>query len=238
MGVLSRAALLMLVAGPAAAHEDPALYRCRVYLTGTDQRTRPAGLARCVRDVLVKLSGTPALADDPRPIDPAGMIEDFAYLDRMTDQPTHDEQGTRDRPFDLVAHVDPQAAQRLLREWGGTPWLKPRPRLLVTATITRNGVTFPLTADGGDGERQRQAVLAAGETYGMRVALPTYEQARQNQPAPGTGQALQGSLIWSDADFGWVAAWRMDGAAWDVRGVSFDEAFRAGVGGAASRLAR
>ena len=211
-----------------------------MYLTGTDQRSRPAGLARCVRDVLVKLSGDPAVADDPRlqAIDATGMIEDFAYLDLMSDQPTHDEQGTRDRPYDLVAHVEPTQAQALLRATGRTPWLAPRPRLLVRATVTRGATGFPLTADGGDGERQRQALLAAGATYAMRVALPTYEQAKQGQPPSGPGRTLQGTLLWSDADAGWVADWQMDGAAWSVRGVSFDEAFRAGVGGAALRLSR
>lgn len=224
---------------------DPPLYACRVYVTGTDMRSRPAGLERCVHDVLVKVAGAPDLADDPRlarlGARAASMIEDLAYLDRMTDEPTHDEQGTRDRPFDLVAHVDPHAVAGLLHDLGTAPWVTARPVLLVLVDVAKDGASFPLTADGPQGERQRRALLAAGETFGMRVALPTLEQS----PAPGRasaqpradGVALTGSLRWSEADAGWTCRWQLGGRDWSVSGVSFDEAFRVGVAGAVRRLA-
>lgn len=243
---------------PAAAAEglaDPALYRCKVYLTGTDMRSRPEGLARCVRDVLVKVTGDPDVAENPKLLGlaAAGLVQDFAYLDRMSDQPHHDEQGTRDRPFDLIGHVDPAGVARLLRTLGRTAWTGPRPVLFVVAQSHNGGERFAITADGEEGERQRQALLAAGERYGMRVSVPTVAQLEGMSRAapdvrrlpiakgPGGAVALVGALDWSDADAGWVCRWTLLAGGrrqvWEVRGVSFDEGFRAGVGGAAKRLA-
>ncbi len=231
---MSRLAALALLATAAAAAPDPAVYTCHVDVTGTDARNRPSALAQCVRDVLVKLSGDPALADDPRPLpDAAAAVQDFAYLDLMTDIPIHDEQGTRDRPFDLLGHVDPATAEATLRCLGITPWTAPRPTLHVQVTVVdRKGVQFDLTGDGERGERQRRALLEAGERFALRVALP----AEGSTPPP---PLLTGTLRWSDADFGWNADWSMPatGSTWAVRGVSFDSAFRAGVGGASLRLA-
>ncbi len=239
------AVVLWMTACPAWAQTD--LHTCRVYLTGSDTRSRPAGLNRCVRDVLVKLSGDPALAEEPRLDTLRGedLVQDFAYLDRMSHLPTHDEQGTRDRPFDLIGHVDPAGAEALLATLGRTIW-PDRPVLLVRATIQQQDAPYPLTADGQYGERQRQAVLAAGEKFGMRVSLLTYAQATGpaldldrlpiGRVSDGTVAVLDGSLRWSEAAGGWVCAWALDGQRWGTEGVSFDEGFRAGVGGAAQRL--
>lgn len=233
--------LLLLLAAPALA-ADPGLFTCRVIVTGTDMRTRPDALERCLRQVAVKVTGRPSLADDPRVSEIAGhadaLIEDFAYLDRMSDIPHHDEQGTRDRPYDLVAHVQPTALEQALARAGLRAWFD-RPRLVVRVSIEpRDGASFRLSADADVGERQRQALLAAADRFGIHVALPTEQPPPFARPGDAT---LEGKLAWSDADFGWNADWRLaiGGTAlggWEVRGVSFDEAFRAGVGGAAERL--
>ncbi len=240
---------------PSSAQEASGLFSCRVIVTGTDMRERPAALERCVRDVVVRVTGMPRLAGEARVDAIAGhaadLIEDIVYLDRMTDLPRHDEQGTRDRPFDLVAHVDPARMRSELAQAGLKQWLD-RPTLLASVRVSRGGEDFPLTADGLQGERQRRALLSAGETYGMRVVLLTEGQtgaAGGVAPDPGalrladgTGRvvALNGTLTWSDADFGWNAEWRMASGgqprSWGIRGVSFDEAFRSGVGGAAAAL--
>ncbi len=223
------AALAVTAAGPAP---DPAVYRCAVYTTGTDQRDRPAAFQRCVRDVIAKLGADPALLDAP--LLPAGraatMIDSFAYLDRMTDQPTHDEQGTRDRPFILVALVRPDAAADMLAAMGHPAWTTPRPILSVEATVQRGPDQFRVTDDGDRGERQRQAALAAGERSAIRIVLPP-------QGSPALLGSLAGALIWSEADFGWNADWTCGTRSWSIRSVSFDEAFRAAVGGAVAALA-
>jgi hypothetical protein len=56
----------------------------------------------------------------------------------------------------------------------------------------------------------------------------------------GGDLALAGSIVWSDEDLGWVVDWRLAPARethrWQVRGVSFDEAFRVAMRGAAQIL--
>jgi hypothetical protein len=48
---------------------------------------------------------------------------------------------------------------------------------------------------------------------------------------------LTGRLVWDDRQLGWTTQWQMEWAGrahrWQVRGVTFDEAFRRGIGGAA-----
>lgn len=71
------------------------LYAGRAIVTGTDDRQRRDGFKRCLRDVLVKRSGDPALLDDPRVAalapEPERLAEDFDYQDRMSDIALHDE---------------------------------------------------------------------------------------------------------------------------------------------------
>ena len=78
---------------------------------------------------------------------------------------------------------------------------------------------------------------------GMNVeALQDKSMAELNALARTVGGdlALAGSIVWSDEDLGWVADWRLAPAGetlhWQVRGVSFDEAFRVAMRGAAQIL--
>ena len=52
--------------------------------------------------------------------------------------------------------------------------------------------------------------------------------------------ALIGRLVWDDSELGWATQWRLDWHGrryrWQVRGTTFDEAFRRGIGGAAQIL--
>jgi hypothetical protein len=240
---------------PAAS--GAALDQCTVIVTGTDMRSRPAGLSRCLLQVLAKVSGDPRLASDAHAqaaTENAGdLVESIAYFDRMSDLPMHDEQGSRDRPFDLVVRFDPARVDALLASLGHKPWRTTRPALVVAIDVRdQRGGAFPLTADGIFGARQREALFAAGERFGMRIVL----LPELGQPDGETSKApldrakatihdvplalLTGRLAWSNADYGWVGTWRLqDGtseASWEVRGVSFDEAFRNAIGGAAEVL--
>ena len=233
------------------------LYQCRVIVTGTDMRNRPVGMAQCLRRVLAKVSGDPALADDPRLDEVASragaLVESFAYFDRMSDIPHHDEQGSRDRPFDLVAEFDPAKVDAALAALGSAPW-RNRPALVIAVSVKdQDGSEYMLSADGADGERQREALFDAADRFGLRVVL----LATQDLPArDATGPeivaraartvrstelaALTGTLVWSEADTGWVGAWHVAGdgreGSWGIRGVSFDDAFRNAIGGAAAVL--
>jgi hypothetical protein len=234
---------------PAAAVAKPTLlplglYGARAIVTGTDNRQRHQGFDRCLRDVLVKVSGDPALHDDPRVAafapSPERLAEDFDYQDRMSDIPLHDEQGTRDRPYDLAVRFAPAEIDALLARLGEKPWLATRPPLVLQITVTRDGSRFPLAADDVGDEWMREAAIAAGDQYGMRVVLPPKTALSAFPPVPDA-IALRGTLTWSEQALGWIGDWHLVHAgrdhAWGIRGVSFDEAFRDAVRGAMQLLA-
>ncbi len=234
-----RLALALLLLSGSVACAQPVIYRAQSYTTGTDERDRPAALARCVRDVLVQVSGDPALLNDPRVASLEAkaetLVADYVYLDRMTDVPHHDEQGSRDRPFDLVVQFDPARIDGALAELGEKPWpAADRPPLYVRITLTQGADTGPLTADGVFNERQRRALLAAADKFGLHVVLPS----GRGRPIPFRADAavLGGTLEWKPEAFGWAGAWHLAwqgrNHAWSVEGVSYDEAFRNAVRGA------
>ena len=186
--------------------------------------------------VLAKASGNPAWLDDARArqADPMTALRSLAYLDRMSDQPKHDEQGSRDRPYDLVAAFDPAAIDAALRGWGDAPWDGPRPVLAVAVTIrTRRGDTIAMHADTDSDERHRAALLAAADRFGVALAIPA---VLLPVPPPAGSPVLVGHMVWSDAEFGWVGEWTLDwgGAVhrWGERGVGFDAAYRDAIAGA------
>ena len=84
---------------------------------------------------------------------------------------------------------------------------------------------------------QRDALLAAAAKRGMSVVLPS---AVASSARPRGDVSLVGHLVWSDSELGWATEWQLDVEGkphrWEVRGVTFDEAFRRGIGGAAQIL--
>lgn len=236
---LPLAALLFLLAGSAQAS---GLYEATVIVTGTDARSRPAGLGAALAQAAAKLSGNPALLDDPHvaalaPLAP-GLVESVAYLDRMSDLPHRDEQGTRDRPYDLLVCFDPAMLDALLAGLGELPW-RVRPALAVAIQINpRSGPTLLLHADTDPDERHRAALLAAADQAGLQVVLPL--DAPGAVPLlPQPGLVLHGSLSWQEGA-GWAARftlpWHGRQHAWRVDGVGFDAAYREAMHGAARVL--
>ncbi len=250
-------ALLPAVSAAQPAGNPEFLYRCSVIVTGTDMRGRPGAMGQCLRRVMAKVSGDPALADDSRLDQIASkagaLAESFAYFDRMSDIPHHDEQGSRDRPYDLIVEFDPAKVDTALATLGSAAW-RNRPALVVAVKVKdRQGDDYMLSADGIDGERQREALSAAADRFGLRVILlPEQDSpgrdatgpefvARASRTVRSTAlAALTGTLVWSDADAGWVGTWHVaqngHEGSWGIRGVSFDDAFRNAIGGAAAVL--
>jgi hypothetical protein len=224
------------LADSAQSQDYPALSEGTAIVTGTRAETRAEGLAHALRDVLVKRSGNTALLRDPRltPMETKAesMLDDYIYLDRFSDQPHHDEQGTRDRPYNLIARFSPTKLDSALAELGEEPWLTARPKLVVHIKITDRRSTFPMTADGDNDERHRQALLAAAMKYGMHLVLLPSDQVNVYRETPDA-LVVTGTLRWSDAGPGWEGDWlaRVD-RTWGVKGVSFDDAYRNLVHGA------
>jgi hypothetical protein len=175
----------------------------------------------------------------------------------MSGIPHHDEQGTRDRPYDLIVRFQPAKIDAALRSLGRAPWAASRPRVVVFVGM-RNLLASYMLADDGDRGLEREALTAAGMRRGVPLILPsqaTLSQAGlsfETLPAAdlsrldaaaqaiGGDLALVGRMAWSDEAMSWVADWRLLSAGttnqWQVRSVTFDDGFRKALGGAAQIL--
>ena len=115
-----------------------------------------------------------------------------------------------------------------------------------------------LTGNGNEGFYMRDSFRMAATTLAMPIGFPEAKNLRATHidgdnlsrtdmavldalaKESGGDQALAGNIVWSESDLGWIAEWRISGPAgtaiWHVRGVSFDEAFRNAMRGAAQVL--
>ena len=251
--------LIGCFAGPAAAEN---LYRAQTIVTGTGEANRLTGFAACLEDVLIKVSGQLRLAGDPRlepyKQDAAKLVRDYSYRDEKGGKPKNDEQGTRDRSFVLAADFDEAAINELLAALGTKPWLSRRPVLSVFAEMQFAARRYVVASDSKQSDLERQALLAAADKRGLSLALPD-AATLQNLGAddavlasipPATlaaaaakqgGEAvLVAHLVWDEQAFRWNGEWQLDRQGkqerWRLSAVTFDEAFRQGLGGAAQIL--
>ncbi|QND65237.1 DUF2066 domain-containing protein [Mesorhizobium loti] len=256
------AGVLLAANGPARAASIDDLYSSQTIVNGKYEKNRQAGFKRCLDAVLVRVSGDQRLPAKPEMAalrDKAGsFVASFSYRDRMEGIPNHDDQGTYDRPHNLYCQYKPADIDLVLASLGSRPWLTERPRLAVFLATERGTQNFALDADDERGVLMRESFSNAAAPLAMRVAFPTAallsqaglaDQALRNAEMTkldtiatkaGADQALSGSVVWSDKELGWIADWRLAMAGktyiWQVRGVSFDEAFRVAIKGAAQIL--
>jgi hypothetical protein len=244
----------------AAAGAD--LYRAKVTVTGQGEANRIIGFAACLEDVLIKVAGAQKLSGDRRLAaykSKAGdLVTAFSYRDQFSGKPIRDEQGTRDRPYDLTVEFEESRIDDILGALGLKPWLSHRPRLAVFVEMEQGPRNYIVTADETRSDLQRDSLLAAADRRGMGIVLPsTAALAKSNitgaelrtapfaalapvAAAQGGEVVLVGRLVWDDRELGWATQWQMDWRGqtyrWQIRGVTFDEAFRRGIGGAAQIL--
>jgi hypothetical protein len=232
-------------------------------VTGQGEANRILGFASCLEDVLIKLSGMLRLAGDPRldahKADAARLVRDFSYRDEKGGKPKNDEQGTRDRSFVLTAEFDEAAISDILAKLGVKPWLARRPVLGVFVEMQPGARRYVVAGDSKETDLQRAALLAAAAKRGMSIVLPetsalagvgANERALADiAPAKlaeavgkqGGDVVLIARLVWDDQELRWNTDWQLarQGKAhrWQLTAVTFDEAFRQGIGGAAQILA-
>ncbi len=241
-------AVLALAWSPAKAQApDPGLYRADTIVTGTDMRSRPAGFAECLRQVLVKVSGEPKLRDDPRVAALAAhadqFVTRFTYVDPRAAIRPHDDQGTYDRSQNLTVWFDPSRIDTTLTELGDPPWRGPRPVIVPVLVVRGMGVphtaTYLLSAEAqGEAQMQRQSFANSAATYGMAVRIPTDAELAAwgiktagfpAPPAQKDAAVVAGTLEFRPAALGWVGSWRLrwhdQTYRWGDSGVGFDEAF-------------
>jgi hypothetical protein len=243
---------LVVLRAPARAAESPALYQATAIVTGTDMRERPSGFARCLTEVLVKLSGAPRLRDDPAVAALASraeaLVDSFTYVDPRAGLLHHDDQGTYDRSYELTVRFNPAKVEAALVRLGATVWHGPRPLLVPVILVrSRDPTPFLLSADTPRGVELRAAIVRLAGEYGVGVHFPTeadlaaWSVGLIGFPAPlGTPDPAQvqisGSLSWNVQAGGWIGIWRMPlddkEHEWQISGVGFDQAFADMVSGA------
>jgi len=255
------AALLTWFAGsvPATATD---LYSTKVTVTGQGEPNRMTGFAAALEDVLIKASGAERLNGDRRlaayKSKAKDLVESFSYRDQFFGKPIRDEQGTRDRPFDLTVNFEEARIDDILKSLGLKPWLTHRPRLAVFVAMEQGARNYVVTTDGSQSDLQRDALLAAADKRGMEIVLPSVAALAKSNIAGaelktpsfpalmpvatelGGEVVLVGRLVWDDRELGWATQWEMawGGQAhrWQMHGLTFDETFRRGIGGAAQIL--
>jgi uncharacterized protein len=258
---ISLAVALMCCSGTMATAADD-LYRAQAIVTGQGEANRIVGFASCLEDVLVKVSGAQKLAGDRRlaayKSNAKDFVRAFSYHDQMSGTPTRDEQGTRDRPYDLTVEFDETKIDDLLKALHLEPWHSRRPVLAVFVEMQQGLKRYMVTADADQADVQRESLLAAAAKRGMTVVLPSAAALAESSingaefgtttsskfgsvaARQGGEVALIGRLVWDDRELGWATQWRIDWQnrthRWRIRGVTFDEAFRRGFGGAAQIL--
>jgi hypothetical protein len=259
---LSAFLVIVFAAAAYAAGAPGELYQAKPIVTGTGEKNRKLGFALAFKDVLVKVSGDPRLLNDPRveelSKDAGSLVEKFTYRDRMEGIPIHDEQGSHDRPHDLTTIFVPEKIDTVLASLGSKPWAEPRPTVTLLLGVKNGDRTFVLSSDGERGVDMRDSLAQASvkvaipatlpdnatlASAGLTVqALPNVDPSilREIVKVSGGEHALVGSLVWSDKELGWIADWRIDFSGqtyrWQVRGVSFDDAFRNAIRGTAQVL--
>ena len=168
-------ALAWCVGTMAAAGAD--LYRAQAVVTGEGEANRIIGFAACLEDVLIKVSGAHKLAGDRRlaayKSNAKSFVKAFSYHDQFSGKPKRDEQGTRDRPYDLTVDFEESKIDGILKALGLKPWLSHRPLLAVLVEMKQGPKNFIVTADGTHSDLQRDALLAAADRRGMGVVLPS-----------------------------------------------------------------
>ena len=255
------AAVLTWCASTVSAAEGD-LYRAKVTVTGQGEANRILGFAACLEDVLIKVSGVQKLSGDrrlaPYKSKAKSFVTSFNYRDQFFGKPIRDEQGTRDRPYDLTVEFEESKIDGILGMLGLKPWLSHRPVLAVFVAMEQGTRNYVVTIDAAQSDLQRDALLAAADRRGMLVVLPgAAALAKSNITGETLGAAtlsalapiaaeqdaeaiLTGRLVWDDRQLGWATQWQIDWAGrtrrWQIRGVTFDEAFRRGIGGAAQVL--
>jgi hypothetical protein len=254
---------LALACGGAMAGAQDDLYRAQAIVTGQGEANRLIGFATSLEDVLIKVSGAAQkLAGSHRlaayKANAKNLIRAFDYHDQMSGKPKRDEQGTRDRPYDLIVDFDARKINDALGELGLKPWLSHRPALAMFVEMEQGSREFVITADAEQSALLRESLQAAAVKRGMPVLLPGAAALAKagikgaelgTMPSSafspvvaelGGEVALIGRLVWDDSELGWATLWRLDWHGrthrWQVRGTTFDEAFRRGIGGAAQIL--
>ena len=226
------------------------LYKSTVIVTGFDMRNRPAGFARALHEVLVKLSGEPRLDQNSRVKELAAhadkLVASFDYVDQMAGIPIHDEQGTYDRPYYLTVIFDRAKIDQALADLGEKPWLGARPVITPVLAVDRFTKHYLLSSENPAGADQAESFTDVAADYDIHVRIPAEADLRAwgvtlgQFPSPTEASTperaiVAGTLAFDEDLPGWVGKWRFKWRDaeynWEISGVNFDSAFRNAIRG-------
>ena len=240
---------------------NPDLYQASTIVTGRRDMTRIPGIEECFRIVMVKSSGNPKILDDPKVAGFASkasdFVDDFHYHDRMSGIPVHDEQGSRDRPYDLTVDFSAKSIDVILNQLKSRVWTE-RPKIVAFIAVDFQSNSFLLANDERLGIDQRDALMASASRIGIPLLIPSSEifdkanldvgslskvtrTTLVNAAKTEGGQAaLIGQLVWNEEKLAWSANWRLYAKnanyRWKIDGVNFDGAYRDAIGNTAQIL--
>jgi hypothetical protein len=168
--------LLRVVVGAMTVRDSLAIFVASI-VTGEREETRLPALGQCLKDALKKVSGDPNIDHNPR-VEEFAMqaqtyVKAFGYRDRMEGIPIHDEQGTRDRPYDLTVDFHPEKIDEILLALGQKPWTARRPTIVVILAVRYEARSYILTGDADEGFDQRESFMSAAWLTGMPMVLPS-----------------------------------------------------------------
>ncbi|MBY0613063.1 MAG: DUF2066 domain-containing protein [Beijerinckiaceae bacterium] len=263
LGQVIRTVILLVIvtACPTPIVADD-LYVVRAVTTGTAEERRLPALGPAFLDELAKVSGDAALRGRPAAIafskHAAEFVASFSYHDRIWYRPVHDEQGTRDRPHDLILHFDRAKIDAALASLGAKPWIGERPTLVVFLRADLNGYRSVIDSESERFRPQREAWLNASAKTGLPVLLPgpaVLDKNKLDYEALGDSSfdllnkialsnfgeiALRGDMRFDPESLGWVSRWEIerDGKirCWGSRGLGFDRAYLEALSDAAMLL--
>ena len=263
--VAAAAAMLFMLQSPALETQSwpiENIYQAKTIVTGQRDETRIPGFRLALVDALKKVSGDPAINSEEVLAGVGGDVRDYVKTytehDRMADIPIHDEQGTRDRPFDLVVDFQKDKIDSLLKTLKREPWLATRPQALVLLVVHFDSNSYILTSDDDLGMDQRDAMAATAWQAGLPIALPMAESIAKAGLTPdglfptttenveklrnrlGVDHLMVGSIVWKSGMQGWKADWNFNVEGqnhhWQIQDVNFDDAFRSAMRGATQIL--
>ncbi|MGB9142564.1 MAG: DUF2066 domain-containing protein, partial [Aestuariivirga sp.] len=210
------------------------LYVSRSIVTGQRDETRIPGFGRALVDAVRKVVGDPNISEGDVHAALSGIVADYVkgYTehDRMADIPIHDEQGPRDRPFDLTVEFHQEKIDALLKKLGKTAWTGYRPHTLVFLAVNTDVMSYILTSDQDKGIDQRDSLASAAWQAGIPLVLPRDEMLKAVKLEPAnlssaSQQTLEklkydsdadvvimGSITWKSGMAGWQAEWSFTNA--------------------------
>ncbi|KJS14984.1 MAG: hypothetical protein VR78_09315 [Hoeflea sp. BRH_c9] len=212
------------------------LYAATVIVTGRDNLSeRERGIREALPKALTRLTADADVAEAARQkglIDePGALVTGFDYLDRKEGIQISDEQGTRERSFELAVHFNPARIDEILAKVGAAAWKGQRPLVVFNLQIDNGVNQFTLMRKAESGYGQRLAIDDAAQALALPVALP------DDAAAAAAKVVVSGEMVMTPSGH-WDTTWHVKAAGVDEQFAFGETTFDVSIGGALRRTAK